>query len=109
MMTFTSEAPNVYCPCPRSRPYTHSHYIGPERQLIQPLGHRPRTTQEAATEVVDELHVALRTFKHTKLKKDFLHMIERALYLQKLGYRFTLDRKHNCVGARRQEVRPCAR
>lgn len=76
-------------------------YIGPERQLSMPLGLRPLTTEEAALKVVDELHTALLTFKHTRLKKDFLHMIERALYLQRLGYVFFLDRRHNCVGAHR--------
>jgi hypothetical protein len=79
-------------------------YIGPERQLCLPLGHRCLTRDEAATQVVDELQKAYLTFKHTRLKHDMLVLIERALYLQQLGFILILDRRHNCIGAHRKEV-----
>lgn len=82
-------------------------YIEPSHQLEMPPGLRPLTKEEAATKVVDELMHAYRTFKHTRLKLDMLVMIERALYLQQLGYVLILDRRKDCVGAHRKDVAPC--
>lgn len=79
-------------------------YIGTERQLAGPT----LTKQEAATLVVDELLVAWKRFRHTKLKSDLLLFIERALYLQQLGFQLVLDRKHECVGAHAKTCQPKA-
>lgn len=85
----------------------HKGYIGTERQLYgaaAPNGLRTNnlTHDQAAGVVVDELMNAWREFRHTKLKGDLLHFIERALYLQQLGYQLTLDRRHDCVGAHKR-------
>lgn len=80
-------------------------YIGPEKQLNMPLGLRPLTGEEAVTQVVHELHGLWRTFRHTKLRSDLLRFIDRAVYLQRLGYELVLSKRQDCVCAHRKEAK----
>jgi hypothetical protein len=78
-------------------------YIDPSHQLT---GDRPLTNDEAAVRVVDELHKAWQVFRHTHLRLDMMIVLERALYLQKLGYDLVLIKRNDCVGARKRATRP---
>jgi len=78
-------------------------YIGPERQLPLPAGVLPLTTNEAVVLVVDDLLKKALQFRHTHLKQDLLSILERALYLEMLGYQLIWDRTHGVVGAHRKE------
>jgi hypothetical protein len=79
-----------------------STYIGPERQLC---GGRPYTSEEAAIVVVHELYTLWGVFRQTKLRADLLTFINRAVYLQRLGFELILNKRQDCVCARRKGVR----
>lgn len=84
---------------PTSARNTTPLYIPPDHQLT---GDPPLTNDEAATVVVHELYEAWARFRHTKLREDMLYVINRALYLQRLGYDLILIKRSDCVGAHKR-------
>jgi len=80
-----------------------STYVPPSRQLT---GHPPLTNEEAATLVVHELHERWQTFRHTRLREDMMAFIERAVYLQHLGFELQLDKRCDCVCAHKKGAPP---
>lgn len=106
MTTTPASARNISPNVPPTSPRYQGLYIGPDRQLTQPLGHRLLSNDEAVLIVVDELHKAWLRFRHTHAKGDLYHFIARAAYLERLGYTIILNKRCDCVGAHK-EVTAC--